>query len=165
MTGPLDDLVATLAAEAGEYRRLLPLLEDERGALVGADPAALLELGTQREAAIGRLSALERDRRAAVGSLALALGVEPQAVTISRLLDLAPARAAALAPLRDEIRDLLDGLLRLHGRNRFIAEHALGCLRGLFSNLVAVLAAPPTYAASGRTGEPVQELQLLDRRA
>lgn len=165
MTGPLDDLVAALAAEAGEYRRLLPLLEDERAALVGADAATLLELGAQREAAIGRLSALERDRRAVVGSLALALGLEPQAVTISGLLDLAPARAAALAPLRDEIRDLLGCLVRLHGRNRFIAEHALGCLRSLFSNLVAVLAAPPTYAESGRTGEPVQELRLLDRQA
>ena len=165
MTGPLDELVAALAAEAGEYRRLLPLLEDERGALVGADAAALVELGSQRDAAIGRLSALERDRRAAVGRLALALGVEPQAVTISRLLDLAPGRAAGLAPLRDEIRDLLSCLLRLHGRNRFIAEHALGCLRGLFSNLVAVLAAPPTYSESGHTGEPVQELRLLDRRA
>jgi hypothetical protein len=165
MTAPLDDLVATLATEAGEYRRLLPLLEEEAGALGRADAAALLEISARREAAIVRLTALERDRRAAIESLASALGVEPKAVTLSHLLDLVPSSAAVLAPLREEIRGLLGRLLRLNGRNRFLAEHTLGCLRGLFSNLVAALAPPPTYAESGRGGQPVQELQLLDRRA
>ena len=165
MMGLLDDLVAALAAEAAEYRRLLPLVEDEGGALVRADTSALLEISTRREAAIDRLTVLEGDRRVAIARLARALGVEAKAVTLPYLLDRVPSRAAGLAPLREEIRDLLGRLLRLNGRNRFLAEHALACLRGLFSNLTAALAPPPMYAESGRVGQPAQELQLLDRRA
>jgi hypothetical protein len=165
MPGPLDDLVAVLAAEAAEYRDLLPVLEEERRALVRADGTALLELGERHEASALSLATLERKRRMAVGTLASTLGVPPGAVTLSRLLDLMPGSAAALSPLRDELRDLLGRLLLQHGRNRFLAEHTLVCLQGLFSSLVTVLAPPPTYANSGRAGQPAQELRLLDRRA
>jgi flagellar biosynthesis/type III secretory pathway chaperone len=165
MAGPLDDLGAILAAEAAECRDLLPLLEEEYRALVHADAAALLELGAKREASMAQLGALEKSRRAVLGGVAAALGLPASAVTVSRLLTLVPGAAAALLPLRNELRDLLERLRVLNSRNRFLAEHTLDCLRGLFSSLVAVLAPAPTYADSGRARQPAQELQLLDRRA
>lgn len=165
MPGPLDDLGAILAAEAAECRDLLPVLEEEYRALVRADGSALLELGAKREASIAHLSALEQSRRAALSGAAAALGVPLSALTLSGLLTLMPGPAAALVPLRNELRDLLERLRALNSRNRFVAEHTLDCLRGLFSSLVAVLAPAPTYADSGRARQPAQELRLLDRRA
>jgi len=165
MPGPLDDLGAILAAEAAECRDLLPLLEEEYRALIRADGAVLLDLGAKREASIAHLGALERSRRAALSGVAAALGLPLSAVTLSGLLTLMPGPAAALLPLRNELRDLLERLRVLNSRNRFLAEHTLDCLRGLFSSLVAALAPAPTYADSGRARQPAQELRLLDRRA
>jgi flagellar biosynthesis/type III secretory pathway chaperone len=165
MPGPLDDLGAILAAEAAECRDLLPLLEEEYRALVRADGAALLEVGAKREASIAHLGALERSRRAALGGVAAALGIPLSTVTLSRLLTLMPGPATGLVPLRNELRDLLERLRTLNSRNRYLAEHTLDCLRGLFSSLVAVLAPAPTYADSGRARQPAQELRLLDRQA
>ncbi|HTY79034.1 MAG TPA: flagellar protein FlgN [Candidatus Bathyarchaeia archaeon] len=165
MPAPLDDLGAVLAAEAAECRDLLPLLEDEFRALLQADVPALLEIGARREAAVAQLNALEQRRQRAVGDLATALGLPAPSVTLSSVLGTAPEAAARLLPIRNELRELLVMLRTLHGRNRFLAEHTLSCLRGLFSSLVAALAPAPTYADSGRARPSAQELRLLDRRA
>jgi len=165
MSAPLDDLGAILAAEAAECRNLLPLLDEEYHALVHADAPALLELGERREAAIAQLNVLEQRRRRAVSELANALGLPTSTVTLSGVLRANPGAAARLSPVRNELRELLVRLRTLHGRNRFLAEHTLSCLRGLFSSLVAALAPAPTYADSGRARPSAQELRLLDRRA
>jgi len=165
MMGPMDDLVAVLVAEAGEYDRLLPLVEEEERVLVRADPAALTEISARRAALLVRLARLERERSAALGRLATRFGVEPKALTVSRLLELAPAHAHALEPVRDKLRGVLGHLVERNGRNRFLAERTLACLRGLFAGLVSVLAPAPTYTKSGRSDQPAEELRLLDRRA
>jgi flagellar biosynthesis/type III secretory pathway chaperone len=161
----MDDLVAVLAAEAGEYHRLLPLLEEEERVLFRADAAALAEISARREALLVRLTRLERERRAALRRLATMFGVEPRALTVSRLIELAPGHAHALEPVREKLRDLLRYLLERNGRNRFVAERTLACLRGLFAGLVSALASGPTYTQSGRSDQRAGELRLLDRRA
>jgi flagellar biosynthesis/type III secretory pathway chaperone len=161
----MDDLVAVLVAEVDEYHRLLPLVEEEERVLVRADPGALTEISARREALLVRLTKLERDRTAALRRLATRFGVEPGALTVSRLLELAPAHAGALEPVRDTLRDLLGRLLERNGRNRFLAERTLACLRGLFAGIASALAPAPTYTHSGRSDQPVEGLRLLDRRA
>jgi hypothetical protein len=161
----VDELVAVLVAEAGEYQRLLPLLEEEEQVLVRADAAGLSGLAARRDVAASRLVALERDRRAALGRLGVRLGVDPRSLTISRLVELAPAAAQALSAVRDQLRDVLGRLLARLNRNRFLAERTLDCLRGLFASLAAALAPTPAYAPSGRSERRSAELGLLDRRA
>lgn len=165
MTDPLDELLAILHAEAATYRTLLPLIEEEERALRRADIPGLAELRGQREDMLQRLIELERGRRATLGGLAGRLGVDAGKLTLSRLIELVPRPPARLAAVRDELRLLLTRLLARNGRNRFIAERTLDCLRGLFGELAAAVAAPAVYAGSGRTDPSGPDLQLLDRRA
>jgi flagellar biosynthesis/type III secretory pathway chaperone len=162
---PVDELVAVLAAQAREYHRLVPLLEEEERVLVRADAAALSDIAARRAALASRLAALERDRRAALGRVARSLGVDPAGLTVSRLLELAPAGGRALLAVREELQELLGRLLVRNGRNRFVAERTLAYLRGLFAGVAAVIAPAPAYAPSGRSDHLVHDLRLVDRRA
>ncbi len=165
MRGLLDDLTALLAAEAEALRRLLPLLQEEERALLRAEAGAVGGLLDQIGALTRRLSALEHARRTLSGRLAVALGIDPETLTLSTLLRRFPHPPAGLAALREELRGLLESLLALNSRNGFLVEQSLGYLRGLLATLVSALAPAPTYAPSGRTDQSVPALQFFDRRA
>jgi hypothetical protein len=163
----LDELIDVLVAEAQECRRLLPLLEDQERALLGADASALAALLSRQEPGARRLVELERGRQELVRRLhgMLDLGDEP--LTVSRLIALFPEPRQRLARLRAELRGVLGEIGRLTARNGFLVERSLGYLERLFNQLMsaAAQAAAPTYAATGRTGRPVPALSFLDRSA
>jgi flagellar FlgN protein len=161
----VDDLVAILLAEAREYRRLVPLLEEEERVLVRADAAALADVSARRQALLVRLARLEGDRLTALGHVAAAIGAEPRTLTVSRLIELAPASASSLEAVREELGGLLHHLLAHSSRNRAVAERTLGYLRGLFASVVSALSTEPTYSPAGRSDRPLEELRLLDRHA
>lgn len=165
--GPVDDLMAVLAAEAGECRRLLPLLEDQERALLRADARTALDLFKQQEPVALRLAQLEKGRRMLVGRLAAALGVDGEGLTLAKLLARVPDPPAGLTSLRAELRDLLDRLGALTRRNGFLVERSLWYVQRLLNHLVSSLAlgAPPTYAATGRAAHAVPALTFVDRRA
>jgi len=161
----VDALVATLVAQARTYGDLAPLLDEEERVLVRADARALAEITGRRGALLSRLTRLERDRQVALGRLAEALGVDARSLTVSRLIELAPASRDALAPVREELGGLLTRLVARNGRNRVLVERTLGCLRGLYSAVVTALTTGPTYTMNGRTDPPLEQLRLLDRSA
>jgi hypothetical protein len=162
---PVDGLVTVLVAAAEAYRGLLPLVEEEARALARADVAALADIAARREDALARLSKLERERTAALGWIAAAHGVSPATLTVSRLADLSPGHAPALRRVGAELREVLARLVDRHGKNRFVAERTLACLRGLFQSVAAAVAPGQTYTRGGRADVSGDGLQLIDRRA
>jgi flagellar biosynthesis/type III secretory pathway chaperone len=162
-----DELVTVLAAEIGALRRLLPVLEAAEAALARADVPATARLLEQQEPALRTLMRLERDRCALLDRLASGLGTDAETLTLSRLLRLLPRPPAGLAALGAELRGLLERLLTLQGRNRFLVARALEYFEQLSGRLVSALAlAPaPTYVASGQPGPSVLRRQLVDREA
>lgn len=163
----LGELIAVLAAETQECRRLLPLLEDQERALLRADAATIVKLLGKQEPIASRLAELEQARRKLVRRLAGPLDLEDEALTVSKLMALFPEPAPRLASLRDELRDLVTRLGRLGVRNGFLVERSLGYVERLFNQLMSTiaLAAAPTYAATGRAGRSVPALRFVDRSA
>ncbi len=158
-------LIAVLRAQAREYRSLAPVLEEETRVLIRADGPALADVSARRERVLSRLGDLERERTAALSDLARRFGVEPRRLTMSRLIELLPGGAPALAAVRDELSGLLSGLADLNRKNRFLADRTLSCLRGLAGALAPVLVTAPVYAPTGHADNRGQDLGLLDRRA
>jgi hypothetical protein len=163
----LDEIIAVLAAEAEECRRLLPLLEDQERALLRADAAALVRLLGKQEPVAHRLIELELGRQELVRRLAGALGLGDEPLTVSRLIALFPEPRQRLARLRTELGGLLAQLGRLTARNGFLVERSIGYLERLFNQILsaAAMATAPTNAATGRSGRAVPTRQLLDRSA
>lgn len=162
MTRPGDELVGILGAEAAELRRLLPLLDREALALTRGDAREVAALLPDKEACAQALAGLERTRRDTVERLADTLG--RPGVTMA---DLAPhvADPAALASLRRDLRGLSVSARARNRRNGFLAQRALGIVRGLLAEILAVMAPGPIYAESGRTGPATPAISVLDRRA
>jgi hypothetical protein len=113
------------------------------------------------------LSGGAAERRALLALLARALGVPEESLTLSALLERFPQPSAGLVQLRQDLRDLVETLLVLNTKNRFLAERSLGYVTQLLNQLVRVmdLAPEPTYAATGRTEQPVSIAPRLDRQA
>lgn len=167
MPGVLEDLTATLAAEADELRALLPLLEAQHAALLRADAPAVLDLVRQQGTITRRLLRLDEGRRALVDRLGSELGLGGEPITLSRIVRLRSGPTRALAAVGAELKTLLGRLSSLNARNAFLVERSVGYLQQLVNQVVAALAVipAPTYAATGRAAAGTPAVRLVDRRA
>jgi hypothetical protein len=155
-----------LVEEAREFRGLLTLLGDEQGALRVADADGLLISLRAQESTLSRIHALERERAELLTALAAPLGLDPRAVTLSRLLQAWPAAAAALGAAREELRALLAEVRRMNECNVVLVNRGLGYLDRLIGHLTSALAPEraPAYGAQGRPAT-VASVGLVDRTA
>jgi flagellar biosynthesis/type III secretory pathway chaperone len=165
VTAALDELGRVLRAEAAHLRKLLPLLERERQALLQGDASAVGDLAAEKAAIAQALAGLERVRRDVTARLAAALPVSAGAMPLPALLGALPEASPALRALVGELRGLLAGVAQANRRNGSLAERGLALFRGLLAELQATMAPPPTYAASGRSRPAGPAAAMLDRQA
>jgi flagellar biosynthesis/type III secretory pathway chaperone len=165
MKALVDELITVLMAEATQLTALIPLLEQEEKALLGGDAAAIAGVTSQKEAILRELRRLEASRRAVLTRLGANLGLAPEGLTLSELLRAVPASALRLTAVRTELRTMVTSLAARHRRNGLLVEHSLRYLSELLATLRRALNPIPTYAATGRAGQGIASLGVLDRRA
>lgn len=161
---PLDDLLSVLAAEGDALRRLLPLLEHERGALLRVDTRAVADITGEKELVLAELGRLEARRQACLAQLADAFGVPAQSLTLSGLSRLV-ASPGRLEAFRTALRADLARLAAANDGNRFLVEQSLRHVRGLLGSVRKALAESPTYGAGGRSTDAPVPRAVLDRTA
>ncbi len=116
----------------------------ERRPIRELDADGLFERAAARTAFVAEARRLEEELAASLRTLAAHHGLaEP---TVAALRRVAPAEAAPLATLVDEIRRLAAELLAVDRVNQELAREALGCVRGY---LAAVQPAPLGYDRRG----------------
>jgi flagellar biosynthesis/type III secretory pathway chaperone len=163
---PAARLGEILAAETREFRRLLTLLGNEQRALRVADAATVMTSLRAQEATLSRIRILENERASVLGTLAAPLGLDPAALTVSRLLEAWPEAAAGLGAAREELRALLTEVRHVNERNSVLVSRGLGYVDRLIGYLTSALAPEqaPAYGAQGRPAS-VSSLGLVDRTA
>jgi flagellar biosynthesis/type III secretory pathway chaperone len=164
MSALLDDLVATLKAEGDRLRRLHPLLEEERTALLSCDTKTVAALAGEKEQLMGELKRLDAARLVCVQRLATALGVPIETLTLSTLARLtgAPERLTAIG---EALREDLVKVTAANDGNRMLVEHSLRHVRALLDTIRTSLRQTPTYGARGRQAETGTTRSVLDRTA
>ena len=161
----LHDLVALLSQEAAEYRQLLTLLEDEERALLAGESGRVAELTKRKETLALELKVLEEARATLMSRLAAELAVPVESVTLTGLLDLAPASVVpSLRELRDELSDLTRRLFETNRRNGFLLERSLAHVRGALALLTSLVTQQPTYEPTGRLFGSGSAVTIFDRR-
>lgn len=161
----LHDLVALLSQEAAEYRQLLTLLEDEERALLAGESGRVVELTKRKETLALEIKVLEEARATLMGRLAAELTVPVESVTLTGLLDLAPAdEVPSLRELRDELSDLTRRLFETNRRNGFLLERSLAHVRGALALLTSLVTQQPTYEPTGRLFGSGSAVTIFDRR-
>jgi flagellar biosynthesis/type III secretory pathway chaperone len=164
MTALLDDLLATLTAEADHLRRLHPLLEEERAALLAFDARGVAKVTGEKEVVLSELKRLDAARLVCVRRLAAALGVPVETLTLSAVARLTGASERFQA-LGQALRADLVKVTAVNDRNRSLAEHSLHHVRALLDTIRASLQEAPTYGARGRQAESATARPVLNRTA
>ena len=129
----LENLLRLLVAE---HRRLLAHLDAQQAAMKAFDLKALDDRRNQQEASRLRIAGLETKRRSLVLQIAKALRVDPNGLTITKLVELQPQCRTSLLPPRDELKALAAQITaRTH-----VAGRLAGAVLGHLNTVVRLLA-------------------------
>ena len=163
---PLDELTRVLTEQAEELRRLVPLLDEQQGALTRADSAQVASVMFRQAPIMKRLLQLDQRRQALAITLAARAGLSTHRVSLSALLARLPAPPAVLLTLQVELRQLVDGIAVRTRRNAFLLDRAVAYIEGLVRIVMAPATEPaPVYAATGQPAGRQAGPRLLDRNA
>ena len=162
-----EELAALLADEMRQFRLLLDLLAREQSALRSADAMSVMSALREQETALSRIRTLEHQRLRLLTAIAAPLGLDPAALTMSRLTEAVPSAESVLADVTTELRALLAEVKWLNDRNGMLARRGLDFLDRLIAHLTTALAPdrPGGYGAQGRPPEREGSLGLLDCQA
>jgi flagellar biosynthesis/type III secretory pathway chaperone len=151
MQDTLNRLLALLDTLERAYRSFRGALENERAALTAANLADFLVARDRKEALLNRLQELEDQRVRQTDQLAAALGLAPEAVTVTRLTHLLPpADAGRLKACGDRLTATLAQVGNLNGANRSLIDASLGFVEGSLQVLQGLRRPTSIYHHNGR---------------
>jgi hypothetical protein len=165
-------VLALLSAQEVLFAEQAALATELRRALAAADSPSLADLLARQETLTARQQQCEAARLLALSELAPALGVEPSAMTLSRLCDAvadaAPEVAGALRGARTRLRAQAEQLIAASKQDARLVEACLGSATRSLQHLIRAVdaaVAAPQYAPAGRRSPPPALTRLTDRRA
>ena len=134
------------------YRNLLDLFHDERKALLASDLERLNRVIVDKERALQHIRREEVQRRQVAADLALKLGIEAEALTITRLCDGLSAMPGAdgIKERGARLQALIDEIQVESERNRSLCLHALQFVSSSIKMLTNLTRPNQVYHASGR---------------
>jgi DNA repair exonuclease SbcCD ATPase subunit len=148
MSRQLLDLEAILQQLIDEHRKLLAQVEQQYDAVRFYKPKQMKEIAALQEATRLRVLKLDGQRRLLTGQLAKLYKVEGE-LTISKLMEMFPARAANLNKLRTELRSLMQQIkTKTHIAGR-VAVSVLGHLNTIVRLLAGAVERAGVYTKYG----------------
>lgn len=133
------------------YRKLLDLFSDERTAVLTSDLEALNRVLMDKELLLQNIRSVEHLRRQTAHEMAVLLGIDEDAVTISQLSEsIEEPYASRIKRKGDRLKALIDEIQIASGRNRSLCLQALKFVSGSIKLLTAISRPNPVYHASGR---------------
>ena len=161
----MDRLIACLESHVSLHRGLLALLERKKSAMVQARLEELEHVLAAEREAIVAIGESERERIALTAEIGSALGLPPR--KRPRLLDLLQRardeHREPLLDLRDELRDLADGLDRVNDLNRTLVLQSLEHIHLFLSLLSGKDPKAKIYSKAGGEEGGADSI-LVDRR-
>jgi len=150
MVRRMREMTGLLQAEAGLYEDLLTVMNRERQALIGFQPAEAAAGAADKEKLLRRMEDLEKQRVTLVDFLARDLGVPAAEFTLEFLAQRSPE------PLSGELRRCREVLGRLVGRLReenrrsnALCCNAVELLQGAYRLLQGFMVNVPVYHCGG----------------
>jgi hypothetical protein len=131
----LTELQEVLALLLDEHRKLLTHLETQYAAMKKLDVKTMTESATAQESTRLRINSLETRRRGIAQQIAQATKTKGD-LTVSRLMEMFPASAAAFGKLRTDLRDIAAKITH----RTFLASKLAGSVCGHLNTALRLLA-------------------------
>lgn len=150
MNSTLDQLIGLLRQEAGLYRSLLDVIDQEKEAAVRSDVTALNQAGIDKEAHLLEIQNKEKRRGQLVARLAEEQGVAAADLTLTKISQrVNEPQAGNLRRVSQDFLALLTEVQAANRRNKQIFEHSLELLRGSFNRLNELMSPNTVYFRTG----------------
>jgi flagellar biosynthesis/type III secretory pathway chaperone len=159
----LNDLCDSIDRQLTLYRNLLDLFQDERKAILGSDLEALNRIVFDKERILQDIRRAEVQRRKIADTLAPRLGIEGEALTITRMgVELAGVSGtAAIKRKGAQLKALIDEIQIESERNRSLCLHALQFVSNSIKMLASLTRPNQVYRATGRVQNGAQIGRML----
>ena len=142
----LNLLAGCVQDELGAQRRVLALLDEQEQAIAANDPAATADAVERLEREMSTNGERAHRRHRLLEQLSVAWGVPADLLTLGSVVERGGARAAHLAPLRAELRELTAQVAK---KNRLLGA-LIGMHRRVIRDVIeAVLDDEPGAALKG----------------
>ncbi len=128
MASLMEELIATLENELVAYQELLPVAERKTQAIIDNNLTKLQEITEIEQAAIGKITGLEKKRAETMKNIAIVLNKKEATLTLPNLIKLMerqPQEQEALARLHKELTSALAKVTEVNGHNKTLIEQSL----------------------------------------
>lgn len=162
----LADFTGLLRLEIDTYRKLVPLLEEEKRALSRAHLGGLKENNKRIETLLVELRILEEARKGMVERFARELQIEAHTLTLLKLSEsVAEPFATDLRSCHTALSTLLERLNELVKANAAIIEYSFRVNGSLITFLGSCMTDSKTYDSAGAFDEGPVKSSFLARKA
>jgi flagellar biosynthesis/type III secretory pathway chaperone len=162
----LNELIEIINAEIRAFHRLLELLEQEQRAIVADDLEGIeASVAEQQEVAV-EAHRLEERRLRVVEELAGRLDLEPDNLSLGRLVEVVGgAHGEELARMRERMLELNRQIRATSDNNAFLIRQSLRYTERCLDILTGQDAAPGVYGKFGRTRRSSGDCSVLNQTA
>lgn len=159
-----------LKNQIGAHKQLLEVVRGEHTSLINLDLDRVQEAVFGKEAAIGAIFKLERERLVMMQDIAKALNAAPDEITLSRVAERIqenqPVLSEEIVQILNTLKNLVHQISEQNGRNRTLVEASLAHVREMKQNMIGSLGAmSQTYGRNGKKAESGAEPRLLSSEA
>ena len=166
MQSAVSELIEIIHKEMRLLHNLLELVNDEQQTLLRNDAEGLVGNLTRQEALLEKADQLEKQRLRVTEVLSRKLRVEPEELSMSRLMDLVEeAHSTELGKLQQTLVEAHQKIGETNRNNELLIRQSMGYIA---RTLDVVTASPPqetTYERSGYVrGMPHQKPKMMDQR-
>ena len=159
-------LIEIVNAEIRLFHQLHELLQREQGAIVGDDIEAIEASVEAQQEVAQQARLLEVERVQVVQELSLRLDMEPDNVTLSRLLEVIEGdRGAELGRMRDTMRELNEKIRATNENNAFLVRQSMRYTDRCLDILTGQTAAGGMYGQFGKARKNGRGRSLLNQKA
>ena len=158
-------LFGIIQTQLGHYRELLEVSKQERHAIIHQDLQGLRKAIEDEEQLINLTRSTERAREQLSGQIAEMIGIDPDQLTLSRIIESEAAPAGMdFGILRQKLLDVIAELDQVNRSNSRLLRSSISFINKVFNSLAEPKSEVTIYNNSGKTGVSGPGRLLVDKK-
>lgn len=124
----IDELISILENEYKVYQQLVPISEEKTQVIVKNDLALLQEITSKEQKAVDKINVLEHKRETIMTDIKTVINRKTGELSLSTLIGLMekqPKEQKALSIIHDNLKDIIQRLVKINNRNGSLIEQSL----------------------------------------
>lgn len=169
MASLIEELVQVMDDEIGIYKDLLPIAEEKTSAIIKNDLEELQVITNREQLVVEKITALERKREKVIENIGMVISRNPSTLNMKamiKLLEKQPKEQRQLKQIHDEMKDVIQRLVKINDKNKKLIETSLEMISFNMNVLQSsrVIAGNTYTKGASRYDVPVYQQGMFDTK-